>query len=88
MEAQTIREALDATNGTVSSTWEVQDSLIVVRDAASEYAALLEAPSRVWWCVNNRPAEIDPAEVEGSKCPVCWNDDGACRWRLLTREAK
>ncbi len=78
MDSRQIRQALE------NLEWDDIDGthLVVVTQAAAEYADLLEASERVWWCVTER----HPYEGEIICCSRMVDTD--CGWRLLVTERK
>ncbi len=81
MDPQQIREALHTYSRMGVVTWP---SLTMIREAASEYADLLEASERVWWCESDRTGMLGPTVVCTAPVNVTWHDN--CGWRLLTPE--
>ena len=77
MDPQQIREAVEAISGSTVTDDKLHDAIELLMNTSAEYADLLEASERVWWC---------EAIEQGGRQMLC--DDGVhdykgCGWRLL-----
>ncbi len=80
MDPQQIREALYHTSEDTTVIIAMQ---VVIVDAAAEYADLLEASERIWWCERIHRSTQLRAQADG-RCAKCGGADSGCGWRLLT----
>ena len=84
MDPQQIRDALPSLNIDPSG---FPTNLILILDAAAEYADLLETSEQVWWCALthmaiNKSGLLCRSDQVQNRPDVEYHQD--CGWRLLT----
>ena len=81
MEVQEIRAALINKGVLLRNLPMWANTTTILVEAAAEYADLLEASERIWWCEYVRAGQIG----ESFMCEDLQHKQRGCGWRLLTK---